>query len=420
MHRHARAGLPASCFRRQPELDASWRVGRSRALATVPRNLLQPSRDVVTPSSVSTTGSLVRSFLKLALQPTVVDRDRILLASLSGPVVAATPAATLERLDSLMSHMRAQPGVQSVSVSTFTPMSGLIVLSPIDVPGRVNRDPMARAVALNRVTPEFFRVFGIPLLTGRTFDERDDAHAPGVAIVNPAFERQFLAGEAAVGRRIRLAGRKVTIVGVVATAKYMDLRESTRSVAYLPLTQGFRADPQPLRFGIRTESVDRTRGLILAALRRLDPRFLVEFRTLYDEVASSISRERTLAWAGGLIGALALLLAGIGLYGAFSYMTTRRRGEFAIRLAVGADAASIRLLVARSVARVFSVGAAFGCAAVFALARLVESQLFGVRAGDVGVLAVSLGVTALVAVVATAGPARAAGRADPARCLRAQ
>lgn len=397
-----------------PRIGAGQSVGSRRGML-----VLVTAQVALSLVLVSSAGLLVRTFLALTLQPTAVDRDRVLLASLSGPVFQSTPARTLARLDSLMQRFALLPGIRAVSVSTVTPMSGLIVLSLVEVPGHVSHDSRDRAVAVNRVTPRFFEVFGTPLLAGRGFDERDGAEAARVAIVNRAFERQYLAGREAVGRAIKVSGQEMRVVGVVATAKYMTLRESTRSVVYVPLAQRMGTEPQPLRFGVRSDSPDKARGFVLDAVRRFDPRLLVEFRTLYDEVASSIGRERTLAWSGGLVGVLAVSLAAMGLYGAFSYMVTRRHAEMAIRIALGAGTAVVRGIVLWSVLKVLLIGCALGAVGIFLSATFIESQLHAVRAVDPWMLGLTLVAIAIVTAAATVGPIRCAARVDPGSYLRA-
>lgn len=418
------AGLPAALFAthgtavtRPPAAGVDgFRAGGSPRLTMA----LVTAQVALSLILVSSAGVFVRSFLKLTLQPTALDLDRVLLASLAGPVFEPTPAATVSRLETLTRRLEALPRVSAVSISTVTPLSGLIILSRIEVPGYVSRDPRTAAVAVNRVSPRFFEVFGTPLEAGRVFDGRDGADAPRVAIVNQAFQHRYFQDRDVIGRTVGLGGSSLQIVGVVATAKYLALREATMCVVYVPLAQRLTADPQPLRIGIRSEVPTQLRGSVLAELRRFDPRLTVEFRTLYDEVASSVSREHTLAWSAGLLGALALLMGAMGLYGAFSTMVTRRNAEIAIRMALGADRLAIVWVVLRVAATVVFVGGALGGLAVALSGRLVDSLAFDISSRDPWMFAGALAVVVLMAAGATLAPIRRAARVDPMVTLRAQ
>jgi putative ABC transport system permease protein len=370
---------------------------------------------------VSGAGTLVRSFLALTLQPLGVERDRVLLATLSGFVFDPVSEISIARLNALCERFRVLPGVQAVSASTVTPLGGLMMMGLFQVDAVPTPDQRERAVAINRVTSRFFEVFGTPMVAGRGFDDRVAPHAPLVAIVNQAFAQQYLAGRSPIGRQITVSTRRLEVVGVVATTKFMRLREPVMPVVYVPLAQSF-ATPQPIRLAFRSagDGANIARGPILAALQAFDPRLTVEFSTLHDEVASSVTRERTLAFSGAVVGVLALLIAAIGLYGAFSNMVARRRGELAIRMALGADRQTIGALVARTAVVTVMMGAVAGLGAVVASARAVESVAFDVRALDPWTLAVTLAAVVVVAGVATFVPIRRAGRIDPLSYLRSE
>lgn len=361
---------------------------------------------------------LVRSFVQLTGQPTALDHDRVLLAALGGNVFERTPAATLARVEALTTRLGTVPGVEAVSVSTLTPLSGYIMLSRIEVPGFVSADIRDVNASVNRVTPSFFTVFGTPLLAGRPFDDRDHAEAPRVAIVNTAFAERYLHGANAVGRVIKLNGRETEIVGLVETGKYMTLREPRMRFVFVPLAQALGPRPQPLRLGIRGPNPAQLRGPILHALRTFDASLTVEFRTLEDEIATSVNRERLLAWVGTLFAVLALLIAVIGVYGTFSYLVARRRVEFGVRMAVGADRPAILRLVLRHAAGTVTAGCLLGLVGTVPVTRLLEAVLFGVSPSDPAVLGLAAGVMIATGGIASYLPARRAARSDPMCALR--
>src|SRR5690606_28552186 len=137
-------------------------------------------------------------------------------------------------------RMRQVPGVRAASVATYTPLSGLIQLAKVDVPGFAPRDIRDINVSVTRVDPGFFNVFGTPLLSGRVFDERDGASAPPTAIVNRAFAEHYLNGRDPVGEYISLNGEQVEVIGQVVTGRYRTLREPDMRFVYLPMRQGPR------------------------------------------------------------------------------------------------------------------------------------------------------------------------------------
>jgi hypothetical protein len=323
------------------------------------------------------------------------------------------------RLPDLVQHLLRVPGVEAVSASTYTPLSGLIQLTKVQVPGFVPTDIRDVHASVNHVSPSFFEVFGTPLVSGRPFDDRDHTGAPAVAIVNQAFARRYLGGRNPVGERVTLDGRDVEIVGQVADGKYMNLREPSMRFVYLPLAQA-RSNAGPVRFAVRASSPADVRGPVLRALREYDSRLLVQMRTLDEEIGASVSRERLLARVAALTGAAALLITIMGVYGSFSYLTARRRAEIGVRLALGASRGAIGRLVLAKTAIVLALGSLAGLAGALAAGRLLEVHLFGIGSRDPGALggaAVVLGVTALAAAAA---PAWRASRVDPAVTLRAE
>jgi predicted permease len=361
---------------------------------------------------------LIRSFLRLNGQPTAVDRERVLLLSVSGTLLGPNPSVSLARLDALASQLEALPGVDAASASTYTPLSGLIMLARIEVPGYVSTSPRDVNVSVNRVMPGFFDVFGTRVLLGRAFDSRDGPATPRVAIVNTAFAERYIGTTTAVGRMIKLNGQELQVVGVVATGKYKTLREPTMHFVYVPLPQWLGSRPQPIRFAIRGNDPEGLRVGVLKAIQKFDRALAVEFRTLDDEIATSVNRERVLAWVAGTFAMLALTIATLGLYGTFAYRVMRRRREIGVRMALGADRTAVLRLVLRDAAVVLVTGCVLGLIAAIVSGRVIESVLFGVDARDVGMLGLALGVMTATAGTATYFPARRAANLDPMVGLR--
>ncbi len=355
----------------------------------------------------------VRSYVELTRQ-TSTSVNEVLLLSLSGSSSEGLPLA---RIEDLLDRVRAVPGVQAASVSTYTPLSGLIALAKVDVPGFLSSDIRDAHATVNRVAPGFFDVFGPGLLEGRAFGEGDRAGTPLVAVVNREFSRHYLGDTSAVGRAITLNGEQVTIVGEVETAKYRNLREPPMRFVYLPFAQG-RDIPQTFRFGVRADDPLAMRGPLLQAVRAGLPDASVRFQTLAEEIGESVGRERLVARLSGFYGVLALLMSMTGLYGTCSYLVTRRRKEIGVRMALGAGSLDIVRMVLRETMSVLGIGTIVGLMIAAGVSRALASRLFGIEGGDDVTLTVAVAMFALCALVATMVPARRAARAMPIAELR--
>lgn len=369
---------------------------------------------------VSASGLFVRSFFEIIAQPTAIDKHGVVLASIEGEMWQKAPVATLQHVDDLLGRLTTQPSVDAVSISVLTPLSGIIMLSRVQVPGFRSIDPRSVNASVNRVTPGFFDVFGTRLLAGRGFSQRDGMGAPRVGIVNEAFANLYMAGDSPIGKMIKLNEEGVEIIGVVETGKYMNLHEPTMRFVYLPLAQWVGPKPVPLRIGVRTANPEAAKAELISTIRRFDPELGLEFRNLKDEVDSSANRERLMARLSACLASLALVIAGTGLYGTFSYLVHRRRAELALRIALGADGAAIRRLIGRDAVVVLGLGSVVGFAGVMASGRFVAAILFGVTPADPLVLSVSWICLAFVAGVATLLPTVRASRVDPMIALRSE
>jgi putative ABC transport system permease protein len=367
---------------------------------------------------------LVRSFVGLTTAPTGAEPDRVLVATLSGELANEQPERRFDRLSEVTARLDAIPGVEAVSAGLVTPLSAAMAAGPLEVPGSRFEPPMptpAGAMSpFNRVLPGFFHAVGTPILRGREFDDRDGAGTPPVVVVNEAFVEQHYGDADPLGRIVRSAGVEFTIVGVAGNARQMGLREERPvPMVFGLVSQGGIASRIPsLRFVIRTTTPDAVRAPIVAAVREIDPRLNVEFRTMRDEAEASVNRERLLAWLGTLFSTLGLLIAVVGLYGTFTYVVVRRRAEFGVRMALGAARGDILRLVLRDATRVLVAGVVLGVAGALAAGRLVESLLFDVSTRDPWLLGAAVAAVTLAALGASLVPARRAARLDPAVALR--
>ncbi len=280
-------------------------------------------------------------------------------------------------------------------------------------------------VNFNQVSDRFFDTLGPALVAGRDFSANDKPESPAVAVVNQTMVEKFFAGENPIGKSFRMEeGNKlaapIEIVGVVKDAKYESLREEASPTAYLALSQNAKLGAT-MEFEVRVAAGPPTAVIsaVKSAIAGVNRDVSLQFKSLAVQVDESLARERLLATLSGFFGALALLLAMIGLYGVMSYNVARRRNEIGIRMALGAEQSRVLSMVLREVAILIGVGLIIGLAAAIATTRFVESFLYGMKPNDPWTLSFAAAtVLALVAALAGFLPARRASRLDPMTALR--
>jgi predicted permease len=367
-------------------------------------------------------GLLLGTFRKLETLHPGFEPAHVLTASLDLRNAHYPPERILPATQEMLERLRALPGVRSVSSSDNTPISGSSWNDSIHVDGYTVKSENDDLVYFYRVGPHFFETLGIPILAGRDFDRRDTAGSPQVAVVNQTLARKFFHGANPVGKYYRSTyptlGPPVEIVAVVGDAKYRNLREDILPTAYVTASQEEKPFPHAV-LEIRTDgSAAGLAPAVKAALEQVNPDMMIEFRTLSDQVASSLTRERLLATLSGFFGALALLLATIGLYGVMSYNVGRRRSEIGIRMALGAQQARVLRLVLGEVTLLVGVGLVAGLAAAISTTRLISTFVYGVTARDPATFALAAVLLGAVALLAGYLPARRASRMDPMGALR--
>jgi macrolide transport system ATP-binding/permease protein len=320
--------------------------------------------------------------------------------------------------DELIDRLNARPGVKSAAFARVTPLGyGTYSSTPIVVDGYQPSVEEQPSVEFNQVGPAYFATLGIPLVSGREFARSDDETAPLVAIVNRTMVLRYWKGEDPVGRRLQVKGRWARIVGVVADSKYESMRETPMPFFYVPLRQDFVLGPA---LNIRTsESLPAIRTALAREVHALDPNLaLYETITLREQVNRSTSPQLVAVTLVSILGVLALLLAGVGLYGVMSYAVAQSTRELGLRMALGADATHLlRLVISRGL-RLTAGGVLFGVAAALAVTRLLGQLLYHVSPHDPVVFVLSLAVMTVTAIFACLLPAWRASRTDPARVLR--
>jgi predicted permease len=367
-------------------------------------------------------GLFVRTFASLATRDLGFERNPVLIASINPLPARLESAARFELFRRALDTATAVPGVESAALSAVTPVSGSAASTRIEVPDGPPLTEQDRIVSFHRVSAGWFRTYGTPLLAGRDFTSADTADSPSVAIVNETFARRLLGGRNPIGARVRQAqsGRPFVereIVGYVKDATYRDLREPIPPTIYIPYVQ--QDAPSIMSLSVRTASTSPvllTRPLA-AALTPIHGDVTVTFRPLADQVNASLVQERIVAWLSGFFGALALLLAGLGLYGITSHTVSRRRTEIGIRMALGAAPERVVALVLGRVAILVGLGTIAGVVASLWATQFVSTLLYGLQPRDPATLAAAIVILTVIGAVAGWMPARRASRIDPARVL---
>jgi putative ABC transport system permease protein len=356
-------------------------------------------------------GLLIRTFGHLLSVPLGFESTGVLVVSVDTARARVDPAARLPYFQQVADAIARVPGVSGASASIHIPLS------------TANQAPVLfKAERVESVVgPGFFGVYGTPLVAGREFNTNDNAGSPPVAIVNQAYVRKFFPDRNPVGE---VADKRV-IVGIAGDAVFATIRGGARPTIYVPLAQsaGIGAPGRTAAYvSVRTNagSPGHLSRDVSAALEAVDPGLSFSFRPLQDYVDASISQERVVAALAGLFGGLALLLAGLGVYGVTSYAVNRRRFELGIRLALGAQRLDVlRLILLRSLA-VAMIGVLLGLGGAFATARYLEAMLFGIVPLDLLTFLFVAAILLGVACAAAFFPARRAMQIDPVVALRAE
>jgi predicted permease len=367
-------------------------------------------------------GLFTRSMLNLAHTDPGFVPDRLVAFDIDPSLSGYSRERGMSLFRELSAKLRGLPGVTSVTTAEFAPFGGFGWGNGVKVPGSRGASDQYAPCSENSVGPDYFRTFGIPLIAGREFTARDTAGAPKVAIINETFARFLFGAESPLGRHM-LSGADnadLEIVGVVKDSKYGNVREKPERFMYIPYEQGGDEFRRRAAFFVRTGGDES--AIISAArdvVKRLDRNLPIERLTsMRLLIHNSIYTDRLMATLAIGFGVLATILAAVGLYGTIAYSVARRTREFGIRLALGAAPQALLSCILSETGWLLAAAVGLALPASYALARLAESQLFGIKAHDPLVLAGATILIIFVAVAAAAGPAIRAMRIEPVRALR--
>lgn len=320
----------------------------------------------------------------------------------------------------ILEQVRSIPTVESVASSTHRPLDGSS-WSFI-----VNLDGVENSPKFTWVSQGYFQTMGIPLLAGRAFNDRDTTASPHVAIVNQTFVRTFVKNANPLGKTFVTRAEpnypsvQYEIIGVVKDTKYASLREPVPPEAFGAMLQALAPDSQATLY-IRSAAPAAN---VIAAMRKKLAQISPEIRSNYEvfenRIQDGLIRERLMAVLSGFFGAIAVMLAAIGLYGVISYTVLARRNEIGIRMALGASRYALVTGIVRQASRFIILGVSFGVALAFAVARSTSSLLFGLQPDDPLTLVAAALFLIGVALAASFVPARRASRLDPMSALRCE
>jgi predicted permease len=401
-----------------PTLKTQTAQATSTRSANTFRKTLVAAQVAITLLLLTTSGLLVKSLVNLARADLGFRADHLATFGLM-PGRGGVGAEEAERIhDELIERLTALPGVSLVSTAQAAVVADHRITSTIAIEGYTpeagQKNP---SVHRNLTGPDYFRTMGIPLIAGREFTPGDNAAAPKVAIVNEAFARKFMPDRNPIGSHIDKDGLW-RIVGVVKDSSYEGIRQAPPPTFFLPLLQneqwfGFRVyvrtstPPENLLGLLRREA---------AAVAPLLP--VIELKTLEMQLEENTYAERIVSSLASAFAGLAVLLAAIGLYGVLAFSVSRRRREIGIRIALGAESAQVRSLVAREVAAVMLIGTAAGLAAASVASRSFESFLYELGHLDALTYVFAVAVLWSTALAAAYMPIRRAVRIDPITALR--
>jgi predicted permease len=319
----------------------------------------------------------------------------------------------------LIEQIRATPGVDSAATTTHVPLNGS--MWQLVVRGAESEGPSK----FTWVSPAYFETMNIPLLAGRFFsDDVDTRTSPHVLIVNEVFARTFFGKESPIGKTVRSVAEpgypssEFQIVGVVKNTKYGSLRDPVPPESFGPSAQFPLGQKAPFVFIHTSMPPDRVIPILRANIQQHDPQMDAELFVYQNTVEDTLGQERMMALLSGSFGALAALLTMVGLYGVISYITTMRRNEIGIRMALGADRGRVLTLISKQTLQMLGAGVLLGVLLSLAATRGTASLLFGLHPSDPLSIIYAAALLVVVALLAGFIPARRASLIDPSSALR--
>jgi predicted permease len=378
-------------------------------------------------------GLLIRSFWVLSHSSTGFRSDRLLTARISpDESFCSDTERCLAFYRDIVDRVRSTPGIAGAALVNTLPLEGRVAKRSFDLEGiSIASSPETQPLFwLDVVTPDYFRVMGITLVSGRMFNPADESGGPPVAVLTAGTAKKFWPDGSAVGRHVRFVNETAwrTVVGVVADVRAYDLQSNEadymNGTAYVPYTPLATLEdgrlPAEMTIAVRTSSDDpEAAHLLRTALVAASPNIPVsEVKSMKAVVSDAASTPASTALLFVLFAGVALVLGIVGIYGVLAFLVSRRRREMGVRMALGAQRSDVLLLVMKEGARFALLGIALGLTGAFLLARVLASQLYGISPTDSLTYLIVAVLVALVTMAACYIPARRATRVDPIVALR--
>jgi predicted permease len=418
-------------------LAPAWQVTRTQVnpglkdsaqTATQRRRNLAGKSIVIVQVALSTllvvgAGLFVRTLMNLNNRQLGFRSDNILLFDLQPPRTRYPAANGIALYHQLEEKLAAVPGADSVTVSAVPLIAGGMANLYFVPDGQPQKTRDKQTADFNAVGEHFFKTLGIPVISGRSFDETDTETSQKVAIVNQRLVQQFFPNTNPIGKTFTTGDhdhpQKIEIVGISKDAKYESLRREPQPTFYIPYRQQPDGE-ESMTFEILTHMkpeaiVPALRNAVSSVDKDLP---LLDIRTQNEQIADATKQERTFASLTSGFGFLALVLACIGIYGIMAYTVARRTNEIGIRMALGAQSGSVLRMILSEACWLACVGVVVGLGVALLMSRLIASMLYGLKPHD----PMTLGAAALMlmgaALAASWVPARRAANVDPIRALR--
>jgi putative ABC transport system permease protein len=388
------------------------------------RKILVVSQVALTLLLVTSAWGFVRSLYNLKHVDLGLQPANVLQFSLSPKLNGYDQVRSLQLYHQLEDRIGALPGVLSLSAAEEPLIADSDRGSNVSVEGEPAELAGSRHVQWNSVSPGHFSNLHIPLLMGREFSSQDGPESPRVVIINETMAKQFFPGSPALGKRMKFgAGNdplNMEIVGIVKDSHHSGVNEPPRPFLYIPYAQG--KGITSLTYYVRTSGdPGALASSARSAVSELDSSLpLYDVRSFEDQIDQRLSPSKLVAFLALTFGALAALLAAMGIYALLAYSVTQRTREIGVRMALGAEPKRVGWMMLGDVARLTGAGILLGIPLAYALGKLIDSLLFGVQAFGVASMAIALLALTAVAGLAAYAPARRATRIDPMVALRYQ
>lgn len=415
--------VPALAYSRT-DLTTYLKIGAARANAGAGRlrgrMLLVTSEIALTLMLLVSAGLLIKSFWLLRGADPGFNPDRVLTMQLTLPEARYPKGQQRSAFcQSLAERLAALPGVEAAGIVNDLPLSGSRTRGSFEVEGPGPAPAVGEAIADFRIVSDrYFEAMGIPLLEGRAFSANDRQNAPPVVIINEYMARRYLGGRNPVGSRLKAKGKVFEVVGVVGSLKHESLTSEDGAEMYVPYPQ---ADSPSWAF-VAMRSALPARQLVASArevIREADPGIPVYgVQTMEERLTNSLGRQRFSAVLLGALGAVALALALVGIYGVINYVVTQRTKEIGVRVALGARPGDIKRLVLKQGAAYIVPGVALGLGGAVVITRTLSSMLYGVAPNDPLTFVCASLLLTCAALAANYIPARRATKIESVEALR--